>query len=126
MRRFELSGAKQSPRGLRASSDNAEAKVIAGGTALLTFDQARHLRSQDARQSQKINAASDISHDAQQIACRRAGGDLRHRGIAVGAATLSGVGRSVPCVANIRDSQHGHHRRQSGARAIINPIRPQC
>ncbi len=116
MRRFELAEPSSLKEACALLSDNAEAKVIAGGTALLTLIKHGIFVPKTLVNLKKIKAASDISYDAQtglRVGALAAIYDIE--GIAVGAATLSGVGRSVPCGGEYSDSQHGHHRRQSGA-----------
>ena len=122
---FRRSGARHSQRGLRVSlSDNEEAKVIAARYGAFDFDQAMAFLSQRRRQSKKLKSASDITMTRKQMRGRRAGGDLRYRGVAGSAATLSGVRakRAMGGEHPLRNmATIGGNRRM----AIINPIRPR-
>ncbi len=65
MRRFELAEPSSLQEACALLSDNAEAKVIAGGTALLTLIKHGIFVPKTLVNLKKINAASDISYDAQ-------------------------------------------------------------
>ena len=65
MRRFELAEPSSLKEACALLSDNAEAKVIAGGTALLTLIKHGIFVPKTLVNLKKIKAASDISYDAQ-------------------------------------------------------------
>jgi len=65
MRRFELAEPSSLQEACALLSDNAEAKVIAGGTALLTLIKHGIFVPKTLVNLKKINTASDISYDAQ-------------------------------------------------------------
>ena len=65
MRRFELAEPSSLQEACALLSDNAEAKVIAGGTALLTLIKHGIFVPRTLVNLKKIKGASDISYDAQ-------------------------------------------------------------
>lgn len=65
MRRFELAEPNTLKEACALLSDNAEAKVIAGGTALLTLIKHGIFVPKTLVNLKKIKGASDISYDAQ-------------------------------------------------------------
>ena len=65
MRRFELAEPSTLKEACALLSDNAEAKVIAGGTALLTLIKHGIFVPKTLVNLKKIKGASDISYDAQ-------------------------------------------------------------
>ena len=123
MRRFEL----LEPTSLREACEmlaaDEDAKLIAGGTALLVLIKQGVFRPETLINLKKVQGASEISYDPERGLRLGALASIHHVGAGPGRPrALPDAGRGVPRGGEHPHPQLGHHRRQRGARGL--PVGP--